>query len=185
MVRRAALLIDNPDLARRIAAMLAQKTEIVILHAPDRPDVLITDHLPSDVPVPTIFLGSQPETFAAREAGVAGILPEDCSATDLVIAMEAVVRGFTIVPQGLADQNVSMADSGDADPSREDGLLTTREVEVLRLLAEGASNKLIARRLGISIHTAKFHVASIAAKLDATGRTDAVAQAIRLKLIML
>src|SRR5690348_11249230 len=69
LVRRAALLIDNPDLARRIAAMLAQKTEIMILHAPDRPDVLITDHLPSDVPVPTIFLGSQPETFAAREAG--------------------------------------------------------------------------------------------------------------------
>jgi DNA-binding CsgD family transcriptional regulator len=53
------------------------------------------------------------------------------------------------------------------------------------LLAEGASNKLIARRLGISFHTAKFHVASIAAKLDATGRTDAVAQAVRLGLILL
>jgi DNA-binding CsgD family transcriptional regulator len=64
-------------------------------------------------------------------------------------------------------------------------LLTPRELEVLRLVAEGASNKLIARRLGISIHTAKFHVASIAEKLDATGRTDAVAQAVRLGLIML
>ncbi|MBM6584324.1 helix-turn-helix transcriptional regulator [Microvirga sp. BT689] len=46
------------------------------------------------------------------------------------------------------------------------------------MLAEGASNKLIARRFGIPFHTAKFHVASIAAKLDATGRTDAVAQAV-------
>jgi DNA-binding CsgD family transcriptional regulator len=55
----------------------------------------------------------------------------------------------------------------------------------LRLVAEGASNKLIARHLGISVHTAKFHVASIAEKLDATGRTDAVAQAVRLGLIML
>jgi DNA-binding CsgD family transcriptional regulator len=70
-------------------------------------------------------------------------------------------------------------------PSPGDYMLTARELEVLWLLAEGASNKLIARRLGISFHTAKFHVASIAAKLDATGRTDAVAQAVRLGLIML
>lgn len=51
--------------------------------------------------------------------------------------------------------------------------LTPRELEVLALLAEGASNKAIARRLGISSHTAKFHVASLIEKLDAVGRTDA------------
>jgi DNA-binding CsgD family transcriptional regulator len=56
---------------------------------------------------------------------------------------------------------------------------------VLRLLAEGASNKSIARRLGITPHTAKFHVASIVAKLGATGRTDAVAKAMRLGLVMI
>jgi hypothetical protein len=50
---------------------------------------------------------------------------------------------------------------------------------------EGASNKEIARRLAISVHTAKFHVASILEKLDATGRTDAVAHAVRLGLLML
>jgi DNA-binding CsgD family transcriptional regulator len=57
--------------------------------------------------------------------------------------------------------------------------LTARELEVLALLAEGASNKLIARRLGISTHTAKFHVASLLEKLDAVSRTDAVAHAAR------
>jgi len=57
--------------------------------------------------------------------------------------------------------------------------LTARELEVLALLAEGASNKLIARRLGISTHTAKFHVASLLEKLDAVTRTDAVAHAAR------
>jgi DNA-binding CsgD family transcriptional regulator len=57
--------------------------------------------------------------------------------------------------------------------------LTARELEVLGLLAEGASNKLIARRLGISTHTAKFHVASLLEKLDAVSRTDAVAHAAR------
>ena len=57
--------------------------------------------------------------------------------------------------------------------------LTARELEVLALLAEGASNKLIARRLGISAHTAKYHVASLLEKLDAVSRTDAVAHAAR------
>jgi DNA-binding CsgD family transcriptional regulator len=63
--------------------------------------------------------------------------------------------------------------------------LTPRELEVLALLAEGASNKLIARRLGISTHTAKFHVASLIEKLDAVSRTDAVAHAARLGVIHL
>ena len=56
---------------------------------------------------------------------------------------------------------------------------------MLRLLAEGASNKVIARRLGITPNTAKFHVASIVAKLGAIGRTDAVARAMRLGLVMI
>lgn len=63
--------------------------------------------------------------------------------------------------------------------------LTPRELEVLGLLAEGASNKLIARRLGISVHTAKFHVGRLLDKLDATGRTDAVAHAARLGVLHL
>jgi DNA-binding CsgD family transcriptional regulator len=64
-------------------------------------------------------------------------------------------------------------------------LLTPREAEVLTLLAEGASNKAIARRLGISVHTAKFHVGQLLDKLDATGRTDAVAHAARLGVLHL
>jgi DNA-binding CsgD family transcriptional regulator len=63
--------------------------------------------------------------------------------------------------------------------------LTPRELEVLVLLAEGASNKLIARRLGISVHTAKFHVSALLDKLDAVGRTDAVAHAARRGVINL
>jgi len=63
--------------------------------------------------------------------------------------------------------------------------LTPRELDVLALLAEGASNKTIARQLGISVHTAKFHVGSLLDKLDATGRTDAVAHAARRGVIHL
>ena len=63
--------------------------------------------------------------------------------------------------------------------------LTAREAEVLALLAEGASNKQIARRLGISVHTAKFHVGQVLDKLDAPGRAGAVAHAARRGVIHL
>jgi len=63
--------------------------------------------------------------------------------------------------------------------------LTSREVQVLELLAEGLSNKTIAQRLGISDQTVKFHVASISGKLGAVNRTDAVRRAVRHGLITL
>ncbi|WP_114771321.1 response regulator transcription factor [Microvirga subterranea] len=111
-------------------------------------------------------------------------MPRDCAGSDLLLAIEATARGYAIMPLDVpADMAVNGAPGLPRPPQAD--LLTAREREVLRLLAEGASNKEIARRLGISFHTAKFHVASVAAKLDATGRTDAVAQAVRLGLIML
>jgi DNA-binding CsgD family transcriptional regulator len=96
----------------------------------------------------------------------------EVAAFDLVGAEDAA--DIRIVPGREAAET---ADSGRA--------LTARELEVLALLAEGASNKLIARRLGISAHTAKYHVASLLEKLDAVSRTDAVAHAARLGVITL
>ena len=63
--------------------------------------------------------------------------------------------------------------------------LTPRELEVLRLLADGASNKMIAHKLGISEHTVKFHVTSILSKLNAGTRTEAVTLGIRQGLVYL
>ena len=63
--------------------------------------------------------------------------------------------------------------------------LTPREIEVLRLLAEGASNKMIAHQLGISDHTAKFHVGSILSKMNAGTRTEAVTLGMRMGLVYL
>jgi DNA-binding NarL/FixJ family response regulator len=73
------------------------------------------------------------------------------------------------------------------DPLRPagEGPLTARELDVLAAMADGASNKTIARRLGISFHTVKFHVAAILAKLDADSRTEAVTKAAQLGLVML
>jgi len=80
--------------------------------------------------------------------------------------------------------DIAMVAAGATEPDPE-APLTPREFEVLTLLAEGASNKMIARRLGISVHTAKFHVGQLLDKLDATGRTDAVAHAARQGVIHL
>jgi len=84
----------------------------------------------------------------------------------------------------LAADRPDAATTENGEPDGEPSL-TPREIEVLAAMADGASNKVIARRLGISFHTAKFHVASILAKLDADSRTEAVAHAARLGLVML
>lgn len=71
------------------------------------------------------------------------------------------------------------------DDETVDEPLTPREVQVVELLAEGLPNKAIARRLGISDQTVKFHLASISGKLGAANRTDAVRRAVRRGLITL
>lgn len=82
--------------------------------------------------------------------------------------------------------DVAVVSSRAAEKSHEqEAALTPREMQVLRLLAEGESNKSIARRLGISVHTVKFHVASLIDKFEAIGRTDAVTHAVRLGVIQL
>jgi two-component system nitrate/nitrite response regulator NarL len=83
------------------------------------------------------------------------------------------------------DAAQSSGAAGDEDDGAFDEPLTSREVQVLELLAEGLPNKAIAARLGISDQTVKFHVASIAGKLGAANRTDAVRRAVRRGLITL
>jgi DNA-binding CsgD family transcriptional regulator len=98
----------------------------------------------------------------------------------------AGVPGIELIERGQsADVALTAPASMPPVEKGDDDLLTPREREVLGLLAEGASNKLIARRLGISVHTAKFHVRSLTDKLDATGRTEAVALSARLGVIHL
>ena len=71
------------------------------------------------------------------------------------------------------------------DPEDDVEPLTSREIQVLTLLAEGLPNKAIANRLGISDQTVKFHVAAVSGKLGAANRTDAVRRAVRRGLIAL
>jgi DNA-binding CsgD family transcriptional regulator len=104
---------------------------------------------------------------------------------DRIAAVLAGVEGLDLVATGDEPDALIVAALTGARQAEEEIALTAREVEVLALLAEGASNKLIARRLGISTHTAKYHVASLLEKLDAVSRTDAVAQAARIGVLHL
>jgi DNA-binding CsgD family transcriptional regulator len=110
----------------------------------------------------------------------------DPALADRLAAVLADVPGLRLVGAGEpADAAVMLVAAGRSPQTDVEVPLTPRELEVLALLAEGASNKMIARRLGISVHTAKFHVGSLLDKLDAVGRTDAVAHAARLGVIHL
>lgn len=118
------------------------------------------DRTPADL---TLALALDDEALASRVRAVLGS-----------------VSGVRLV-EADTDADIILS-NGHATPAA-DLNLTARERDVLALLAEGASNKAVANKLGISVHTAKFHVHSLLEKLDATGRTDAVAHAARLGVI--
>jgi DNA-binding CsgD family transcriptional regulator len=109
----------------------------------------------------------------------------DPALADRIASGLSGVEEFELVAAGDDADAVVVAAVPPAPELETDLALTARELEVLSLLAEGASNKLIARRLGISTHTAKYHVASLLEKLDAVSRTDAVANAARIGVLHL
>ena len=109
----------------------------------------------------------------------------DPAFADRIASVLADVEGLELVGKNDEPDALVVAALGAATELEANIELTARELEVLALLAEGASNKLIARRLGISAHTAKYHVASLLEKLDAVSRTDAVAHAARIGVLHL
>ena len=110
---------------------------------------------------------------------------EDRTLADRLAALLANVPGLQLVGASERADVTVITSKSVAAPVDDDVLLTPRELEVLTLLAEGMSNKAIAHRLGISVHTAKFHVGALIDKFDAVGRTDAVAHAARRGVIQL
>jgi DNA-binding CsgD family transcriptional regulator len=118
--------------------------------------------------------GEPPALVVAIEVGE----PE---LADRLAALLADVPGLRLAAPGEPADATLVAGSEPAP----DVALTPRELDVLALIAEGASNKAIARRLEISVHTVKFHIASLLDKLDAQGRAEAVAQGARLRALRL
>lgn len=197
---RVAIAAESAVVRAGLEALAASHPGIDLVGAyPDlgaiealRPDVVLAalalDELaPGNGHSPaTVLLTSEPQpvwTLEAFRLGVRALLSRDASAEEILAAVEAAASGLAIVdPREL---EALLASSAPAPASTETPTLTARELDVLRMMAEGAANKTIAWKLGISDHTVKFHVASILGKLRAASRTEAVTIGVRRGLIFL
>jgi DNA-binding NarL/FixJ family response regulator len=154
----------------------------------DVPDAIVIDYslgepetasgLAEALPTtPLILIGADPATDGPGLADTpVAYLPMDIEAAPLAAAVRAVVAGLIVLDPVSAGSTRGQADS---PVSPDSDLLTAREMEVLHLVAEGYPNKSIAHELGISEHTAQFHVGSLLGKLGAASRTEAVTIATR------
>jgi DNA-binding NarL/FixJ family response regulator len=183
----AAILRDSPELdvvaalpAAEAGALDAEALDVVVRDVPaDVSGPAVLSELPHAVPVLAVI--DAPEQ--ARElvhAGARGVVVRGAPAEELRAASVAVASGLRAL-DGESFERVFAPNAGEPDS----GLLTAREREVLELVADGLSNKLIAERLGVSEHTAKFHLRSILDKLGADTRTEAVAKAARRGMLVL
>ena len=118
------------------------------------------------------------DTASVLPDNTASVLPPDLTAIQLDAALRAVAAGLRVtLPEA------TVPGFAEAEPARPP--LTPRELEILRALSEGLSNKAVARQLGISAHTVKFHLEAVFAKLGVASRAEAVAKGLRRGLILL
>jgi DNA-binding CsgD family transcriptional regulator len=159
--------IHAVDSQRRTAlSRLVAEAGHLVVGVEDTADVVLADgDGPRDETRLVVSLGG-------TDRDLPGVLPGDANASQTDAAIRAVAAGLIVRwPEAI--------DAGFGAMRETDGhaLLTPRELEVLTALAEGMTNKAIARRLNISLHTVKFHVESLFRKLGARTRTEAVAKA--------
>jgi DNA-binding NarL/FixJ family response regulator len=122
--------------------------------------------------------------FEALKAGAAGYVLKDISQYELITAVQGVLRGESILNKELVIHLLKRMAS--VTPSQEElpaERLSARELEVLRLLTQGQTNREIAQNLIVSVSTIKIHVEHILAKLDVSDRTQAAVRAIELGLL--
>lgn len=137
--------------------------------------------------IPVLWLGAEgivAEALRSDEPG--GVIPLGADGDTLVSAIRAISMGLRVVDPHLSlDGHARRSPNADQDPAMIESSLSPREREVLALVATGLPNKSIARALGISDHTVKFHVSSVLTKLNAGSRTEAVTIATRLGILSL
>jgi NarL family two-component system response regulator YdfI len=169
-----------------------------------QPDVVLVEHeWDDDLLVPgllalgagghvpaVVVLTENPSALwaaVALRSRVRAVLPREATATEIIAAVEGAAAGLVVLHPDTAEAALASLSVAPATAAVNTSVqpLTPREIEVLHMLAEGLGNKTVARRLGISEHTVKFHVGSIFAKLNVSSRTEAVTVGVRQGLVML
>lgn len=133
------------------------------------------------LPVVALISGSS-QAREALSGGARGALWREAEPACLAPALSAAAAGLLVLDETAASTALHFRSDAEEPPLE---ALTPREQEVLEMLSLGSTNREIAKRLGISEHTAKFHVNAILSKLDAGSRTEAVVKAARLGLVVL
>jgi two-component system, NarL family, nitrate/nitrite response regulator NarL len=169
---RILLRTDDPVRRQGLGTMLESAGHMLVT---DTPDVVLCDlrheiEPPAEAEAPVLALTDE----AIRGEEPAGVLPRAVTLAQLDPALHAVAAGLLVRAPGSAPHDGFGAAVDDTPP-----LLTPRETEILSLVGQGMSNKAVARALGISVHTVKFHLEALFAKLDATSRAEAVAKGLR------
>lgn len=184
-----------------VAAIAGNGTEALQLLARESPDVVILDlNMPPEGGLevvremrrqkwagPVLILtvsDAEEDLGAALQAGAQGYLLKDMEPDDVVDAVQRAVRGETVVAPAMTLKLVNLLQGGgSAAAAKADALkqLTAREREILNYLAQGLSNKAIARSLDISHDTVKLHVRHILSKLNLTSRVEAAVFAVEQK----
>ena len=165
-VGQLRVAVHAVDLSRRSAlSRVVAEAGHVVVGAQDAADVVLADRdRPPGETRPVVILGGTGDDLP-------GVLSRDADASQIDAAIRAVAAGLVVRLPEATDTGFGAMRETDAH-----ALLTPRELEVLAALAEGMTNKAIARRLNISLHTVKFHVESLFRKLGARTRTEAVAK---------
>jgi len=193
-VRRAGLeaLVKQAPLLQ-FAGSLHNALAVAQYAAQLQPDVVLLD-LENEPPTrasamfPVVALIDEPSadwTAHALRSGVKAILPRDSGMEEILAAIQAAHAGLVLLDADVTQNLASRIPAPSAQPAPAFDDLTPREIEVLRMLAEGLGNREMAARLGISDHTVKFHISSILDKLGAGTRTEAVTMGIRMGIILL
>lgn len=184
------LVISSRVLFRSgLCALLRGQPQIQLAGEPSAPseaaqaDVLVWDagaEKPRALPTRFIALLANPQDARAwLDAGASGIVLETSTVEQWLDAIRQVARGETFLPRELAQQVVaSLALTGSSRELPVESL-TEREREVLKLLAQGSSNKDIAQKLYLSVRTVEGHLANIYGKLQVKSRTEAALWAIQ------
>ena len=209
---RVLIIADDPLARAGVAALLADQAavnvagqtdgggDLVAAAAAFAPDAVVWDlgwepaaHVEAlsrfcdDQALPVVALLANAATAGeVRAAGAAGLLGRTTSGLQLAAAVTAAVHGLHVFdPDLLPLLPLPALPHAPAEGAAPVEPLSNRELEVLAGMAEGQSNKQIARALGISEHTVKFHINAIMGKLGAQSRTEAVVRATRAGLILL